>query len=330
MRDTNSFTIEIKIITIIGICLMALFVFSFHAFAIIDVRLNTPLQVQVTPSQNWLNEQTRNNLIATYGILLVNSCIDAEPWCKDISNYEGGFAVAACLKFVQLDLAQGTMKGCQEPCASGYIRVPDGQCLTPEIGCNREFGQNSHFIKYDSSGVPQCGSWDLKCQNDYGSNSVWTGKLSNNGKAICGCKQGYVANSNGTNSCIISTPMPTPTKTNDQICQDSFGLNVGWDGSKNSAGGLICDCKTGYVWNDERTACIIATPTPTQSITNVTPKPIITPSQSPKSTIKNEGKVPEQATIANGNKEPLKNPSENKGLFPKLWSWFKGLFNSNH
>lgn len=189
-------------------------------------------------------------------------------------------------------------------------------------------------------------------------------------------------------------------KTNDQICSDKFGSNSKWDGTKNSAGGVNCGCKTGYIWNEQITDCIIApvvpiqnkikqsgilcngkywgdcsvgykfycpisgdaqcnsidsvfcngkywkdcpagrkfycpisgdpqcvipTPIPTQNIANITPKSIITPSQSPK-----QEKALEQVTTTNKDKEPLKNPSENKGLFPKLWSWFKGLFSFNH
>jgi len=48
-----------------------------------------------------------------------------------------------------------------------------------------------------------------------------------------------------------------PVKSNDQICQSSFGSSSNWDGTKNNAGGLNCSCKTGFVWNEQKTVCII-------------------------------------------------------------------------
>lgn len=48
----------------------------------------------------------------------------------------------------------------------------------------------------------------------------------------------------------------TPTKSNDQICQDSYGLNSGWDGTRGSNGGLNCVCNNGYAWNTQRTGCV--------------------------------------------------------------------------
>ena len=41
--------------------------------------------------------------------------------------------------------------------------------------------------------------------------------------------------------------LTSPLKTNDQICQDDFGINVSWDGTKNSDGTLNCQCFGGYV-----------------------------------------------------------------------------------
>lgn len=44
-------------------------------------------------------------------------------------------------------------------------------------------------------------------------------------------------------------------KTDNQKCQDSFGSNSIYSGEKNSSGGLICSCKTGYKWNSSGTSC---------------------------------------------------------------------------
>lgn len=136
---------------------IVLLVFGAHVHAYVGY-LDTPLQVQVTPSQNWIDQETRNGLIATYGFSLVNSCISAEPWCKNATSENG--SVAACLRFVQLDLAQSVMEGCRVACSSGYVRLSaGGQCVTPEAGCQAAYGPASHFTRYDpASGSPQCGS----------------------------------------------------------------------------------------------------------------------------------------------------------------------------
>lgn len=54
----------------------------------------------------------------------------------------------------------------------------------------------------------------------------------------------------------IKIPIVTP-KSNDQICQSSFGSNSNWGGTKNDKGGLTCDCNTGYQWNEQRTSCVL-------------------------------------------------------------------------
>lgn len=67
------------------------------------------------------------------------------------------------------------------------------------------------------------------------------------------CSVGMRFNSDKT-ACVV-VPVVTP-KTNDQICQESW-KNTKWDGTKNDEGGLICDCKTGYGWNEGQTACVV-------------------------------------------------------------------------
>ena len=252
------------IIVTAGIISMILLAFIPHAFAIPDVYFYTPLQLQLTPSQNWLDLEARNSLIATYGILLVNSCIDAEPRCKDVTSADRG--VANCLHLVQLDLAQGTMQGCQSPCPSDYVR---------------------------SSKTKQCVTRAQLCKYDYGNNSVWTGKLSDTGVTICDCEQGYVISLDGTNFCIAQTPSGTlcngkywndcptgqkfncpstgdaqcltdqPIKSNYQICKDKYGNNSVWSGKLNDKGGALCDCIQGFVWNANGTTCVIQTPSGT-------------------------------------------------------------------
>lgn len=57
---------------------------------------------------------------------------------------------------------------------------------------------------------------------------------------------------------IIPTKIPiVKPKSNDQICQSSYGVNSNWNGTKNDKGGLVCDCKGGYQWNQGQTGCIL-------------------------------------------------------------------------
>ena len=51
-----------------------------------------------------------------------------------------------------------------------------------------------------------------------------------------------------------------------------FGINSIWSNQLNNTGGLICDCKTGYQWNQEQTQCII-----TPKVKAVTPTTIKVP-----------------------------------------------------
>lgn len=61
------------------------------------------------------------------------------------------------------------------------------------------------------------------------------------------------------------TIIPTTlTKSNDQLCQDSYGLNSFWSGNTSSDGNIICNCKNGYSWNEQKTSCVI-TPTKTEA-----------------------------------------------------------------
>lgn len=76
---------------------------------------------------------------------------------------------------------------------------------------------------------------------------------------MCQCDAGYQPNAT-KDGCSLA-----PIKSNTQVCQGSFGINVDWDGTKAANGDLNCNCKAGYIWNAGRSACILppAIPTPT-------------------------------------------------------------------
>ena len=95
---------------------------------------------------------------------------------------------------------------------------------------------------------------DMVCKKSSGINSIYTGETDinkNGGIGGCGCKPGYQFEYGNYGQCVAML-----IKSNDQICQNNYGLDSNWNGTKNDTGGLICDCKTGYEWNQERTACI--------------------------------------------------------------------------
>lgn len=52
-------------------------------------------------------------------------------------------------------------------------------------------------------------------------------------------------------------------KTNNQICKDNYGSHSYSTGNKGTDGGLVCDCISGYVWNDSQTSCITSPPAKT-------------------------------------------------------------------
>ncbi len=260
-----------KIIIIIVITLMgvaSLITFTPQVSAFITPHLNTPLQVQMTPSQEWNNQETRNNLIATYGLLLFNSCSGSEQYCTSSMD---SYGYATCLRFVQLDLAQSIKDGCRASCSSGYYRASNGQCLTPEAGCNKEFGQDSHFLKYNTKGEPDCGTcakgdvWD-----PYYSRCVAqtpSGRLNTDNKLTNDCASGYEWNSSRDRCVVIS-----PKRSQDQICKDRYGENSIWDRtiytkSKNWAR-VTCDCVSDYKWNKEKTMCVALPVTPASKTTS--------------------------------------------------------------
>ncbi|OGG53828.1 hypothetical protein A2851_01390 [Candidatus Kaiserbacteria bacterium RIFCSPHIGHO2_01_FULL_53_29] len=91
------------------------------------------------------------------------------------------------------------------------------------------------------------------CRNYYGQYSTWSERADSQNALICDCLSGYVWNSNKTACVFVQLVLP---KTNNQLCQDSYGKHSVWHGTMNAEGGAVCDCATGYKWNDGQAACI--------------------------------------------------------------------------
>lgn len=145
---------------------------------------------------------------------------------------------------------------------------------------------------------------DQICSDKFGQNWKWNGTTNSQGGLACGCKDGYTQTNgscviapitaiqpsgtlcNGTSysACPSNENLVCPStgsaycevpKTNDQICQDKYGSNSNWDGTKDNNGKLNCGCQTGYQWNTGMTECVITSQTPqstnNQSYTSVVP-----------------------------------------------------------
>lgn len=52
------------------------------------------------------------------------------------------------------------------------------------------------------------------------------------------------------------TSVPTPPKSDNQICSDTYGVNSSYTGQRGTNGGPICGCNTGYQWNSGQTSCV--------------------------------------------------------------------------
>jgi hypothetical protein len=163
-------------------------------------------------------------------------------------------------------------------CDYGYVIGTSGQCVTTSSYCTDQLGLMS---QYDSL------SKKCECMSNYeynGSSCVYKSSYSNTGtysptssdcplnssesptdSTKCTCNTGYQTNS-AKDACV---KIPTPTKTNDQLCQDSFGLNVSYNGTENSDGTVNCNCKPGYQWNNDRTSCVLTPIIPTSPVIQI-------------------------------------------------------------
>ncbi|MDP3697138.1 MAG: hypothetical protein Q8R55_03850 [Candidatus Taylorbacteria bacterium] len=224
--------------------------------------------------------------------------------------------------------------------------------------CSDEFGQNWKWTGGSTCGCKdgytqkngECVTYDQSCNISY-PNTIFQKIDATDGARICDCKTGYVWNEQRT-SCVVAPVVPV--KTNDQVCQGSFGSNSNWNGTKDSNGLLNCGCKQEFMWNSDVTSCVAQQVQQTASAVSEIQKPIIlsptvTQDQKPiiineqikskqttisapsatedkKPIINNEQIKSKQTTTADTDNKPTTTSPQQKGLLPKLWSWFKGLF----
>ncbi len=187
-----------------------------------------PINVQI--SQDPYEQKRQENLSlesqlkAQYGYNIYISCKASVCGSYD---YGDSYAVGSCLAQLESWLGMGYCQAQREQ------TIKNIQTVTP---------------------IAPVKTNDQICQGSFGSSSKWDGTKNNAGGLNCNCQTGYIWNGQRT-SCVIA-PI-APVKTNDQVCQSSFGSSSNWDGTKNNAGELNCSCKTGFVWNEQKNVCII-------------------------------------------------------------------------
>ena len=216
--------------------------------------------------QNNLNELQRSEAMkrqrATYGDVAYNACADTcstyiADYRKtlDMSFPENAQRVTSASDYCFSDCL---IRYQNSVCPKGYIRVKSGsQCVTFDAGCKEIYGQNSVYTKYDAlTGNLSC----ITCPQGFAYDSALSKCVHLtlcNGKYWKDCSDGdmFYCPPTGDPQCQPNQPI----KTNNQICQDSYGLNSYWDGTKDSNGNLNCGCNAGYGWNITRTVCVINT-----------------------------------------------------------------------
>ena len=219
--------------------------------------INVQIQQDPAALQRQENQALESQLSAQYGYSVVASC-KSSVCNKGNDVLSDPYAIARCLLQVSGDLRLGWCPAQRQqqqnsapivnPTCQRYATYINGSCQ-----CNSGYVAIGSMCQ--SSALFQTQeAVDLYCKNTYGTNTRGTGYNQ------CDCVSGYVWTAD-KKSCIVQ-----PTKTNDQLCQDSYGVYSNWDGTKNNSGGLNCGCKNGYSWNSGQTACVILPPKTNEEI----------------------------------------------------------------
>ena len=170
------------------------------------------------------NQQTENNLKSTYGLSNYYSCSsENESACGIKADIGNPHVQEMCLIFIQYCLERKAMS-----------QSRSNQSFQNQISCPSGTGLRNGA----------CVSNDQICIDSLGPNRKWDGTKNDAGGLSCGCKDGYAVK-NGEcvsydQSCNITYPNTIFTKIDD------------------ANGKRTCDCKTGYVWNEQGTSCVVA------------------------------------------------------------------------
>jgi hypothetical protein len=216
-----------------------------------------PIEMQIV--QDPYETKRQENLLlesqlkARYGYSLYNSCTPSS--CTTADSIRDPYARSSCLRAI-------------ESCAQSY-QTRNSYATNWDNDCKSKYGA---YAKLDSvneqSSTYSCGCISgfefnssgtacvpVKTQDQLCSESYPNSRLIG---GYCDCPSGYQFNAARTRCDVI------PAKTNEQVCQDDFGVNSSWDGTKTTDGRLNCACKIGYSLNDQRTSCVFV-PAPSPS-----------------------------------------------------------------
>lgn len=152
--------------------------------------------------------------------------------CLSMWRYEG--------KTINVDIGGTFLDGISDQI---YLFDSDDSC---KVWDAEEIGSPGSYGASPPNYAPTSSSYQSTCPLNAHESPTDTTK--------CQCNTGYQTNA-AKDGCILA-----PIKTNDQVCQADFGINVSWDGTKTADGNLNCNCKSGYQWNAGRTACVVQPP----------------------------------------------------------------------
>lgn len=140
-----------------------------------------------------------------------------------------------------------------------YSGAPIGSKLNPIYIRNNPGNNYNGSFKATSKTI-----LDEVCEKTSGINSYYTNETDVNkggGSGGCGCKPGYRFDKGSYGTCVLAT------ETNDQVCQDRFGIYSEWGGTINSKNELVCRCKDGYSSDSAlgTNLCLLTTVAPTKT-----------------------------------------------------------------
>lgn len=176
--------------------------------------------------------------------------------CSNVNNGDSvtifGYPASGNYLNVSETVTQGTISG-QTPGPiykfdgaidhgnSGGLAVLDKNSCDlgiPTLGVSGLTAGTGYIQSISLSQQPVTLSDDQICQNDYGTNSDYTGNNSQGGIS-CGCDSGYEWNT-GDTACVA-----VPPESGYQVCSETYP-NETWDGTYNGSGQYDCVCDSGY------------------------------------------------------------------------------------
>lgn len=228
---------------------------------------NNPIEIQIVQDPM---EQLRlelnaleARLKAQYGYSLYSSCMPSS--CLTADSIRDLSIRSSCLRTVEYKLGNGLCEAQKSACPVGTT-LWNGSCYTPDQGCKANYGEHAYSksittsgkfncdcmsgYQWDPSGANRCTAVPVQKTQDQLCAENYPNSRSIGG--YCDCPSGYAFNEARTRCDLL------PAKTNDQVCQDSFGSNSGWDGTKTRDDRLNCSCRSGFEWNEQRTSCVVA------------------------------------------------------------------------